>query len=191
MSSCNPNRHLLNLSIIAGAVLLLDQITKLLALRLLSPVTKTDVLGSLLQFTLVFNEGGAFSTNLGSGQFYMIASIIVMIIVVGLLYKDSGKNKVLDIALALVLGGALGNFTDRIKFGAVVDWIDFDFPDISLKAGKLLFFNFPGYELNRWPVFNVADSAVTVGMVLIVIALIIESRRQKRELNQNQNPATA
>lgn len=185
------NRYLASLSLISAIVLLADQITKIFALKLLSPVTKTNVIGELLQFTLVFNEGGAFSTKLGSTYFYTFASIVVMIIVVAVLYKDSGKNRVLDLALALVLGGALGNLTDRLRFGAVVDWIDVDFPDFSLKPAKILFFDFPGYALNRWPVFNIADSAVSIGMVLIVVALILDSRKRKCELNHNQDPSTA
>ncbi|MGB5106597.1 MAG: signal peptidase II [Candidatus Zixiibacteriota bacterium] len=185
------NRYLANLSLISALILLSDQITKILALKNLSPVTKTNVIGDLVQFTLVFNEGGAFSTKLGSTYFYAFASVVVMIIVFVVLYKDSGKNRVLDLALALVLGGALGNFTDRLRFGAVVDWIDVDFPDFSLRPAKILFFDFPGYALNRWPVFNIADSAVTVGMVLIVFALILDSRKRKCDLNHSQNSSPA
>lgn len=184
------NRYLTKLSIAAGLILLADQVSKIWALRSLSPVTKTDIIGDLLQFTLIFNEGGAFSTKLGSTYFYMFASLVVMIIVCVVLYKDAGKNRVLDIALALVLGGALGNLTDRLRFGAVVDFIDVDFPDFSLKPAKILFFDFPGYALNRWPVFNIADSAVTVGMVLIIFALILDSRKNKCAINHSQNPVT-
>ncbi len=184
------NRYLLNVSLIAAVVFLADQITKIWALKTLSPITKTSVIGDLVQLTMIFNEGGAFSTKLGSTYFYSFASIAVMIIVVIVLFKDAGKNRILDIALSLVLGGALGNLTDRLRFGAVVDFIDVDFPDISLKPAKILFFDFPGYALDRWPVFNIADSAVTVGMVLIVAALIFDSRKQKCDINHSKNPST-
>lgn len=185
------NRYLFNVSLIAAFVLLADQITKIWALKTLSPVTKSNIIGELLQFTLIFNEGGAFSTRLGSTYFYAFASIAVMIIVVTVLYKDAGRNRILDVALSLVLGGALGNLTDRIRFGAVVDFIDVDFPDFSLKPAKILFFDFPGYSLDRWPVFNIADSAVTIGMVLIVVALFLESRKRNCDINHSQNPSTA
>ncbi len=182
------NRYLFNVSLISAIILLADQITKIWALKALSPVTKTNVIGELVQFTLIFNEGGAFSTKLGSSYFYTFASVLVMIIVFVVLYKDAGKNRVLDLALSLVLGGALGNLTDRFRFGAVVDWIDVDFPDFSLEPARILFFDFPGYALNRWPVFNIADSAVTVGMVLIVLALILDSRKRKCAINHGQDP---
>lgn len=187
----SANRYLFNVSLIAAVVFLADQITKIWALRALSPVTKTSIIGDLVQFTLIFNEGGAFSTKLGSTYFYTFASIAVMIIVVTVLYKDAGKNRILDIALSLVLGGALGNLTDRLRFGAVVDFIDVDFPDFSLEPAKILFFDFPGYALDRWPVFNIADSAVSVGMVLIIAALISDSRKQKCAISHSQNPNTA
>ncbi len=185
------NRYLLLLSSISGLVYLLDQFTKEAALKFLSPVSHTPIFGDLLRFTLVFNEGGAFSTRLGSAYFYTFASVLVMIIVVIVLYRDAGKNRILDTALALVLGGALGNLTDRLRFGAVVDFIDFDFPDIALAPGKLLFFDFPGYSLDRWPVFNIADSAVSVGMVLLVIALLVDSRKRQCVVNPVDNSTTA
>lgn len=187
----SANRYLFRLSALAGLIFIVDQITKQLALANLSLENHIDVIGDIVRLTLVFNEGGAFSTRLGSTYFYSFASIVVMIIVIVVLYRDSGKNRWMDIALALVLGGALGNLTDRMRFGAVVDFIDIDFPDIDIPAGKVLFLDFPGYQLDRWPVFNVADSAVSVGMVLLVIALILDSRKRKCELSARHHSAAA
>lgn len=185
------NRYLLLLSTVSGLVFLLDQVTKEAALKFLSSVSHTPVIGDFLRFTLIFNEGGAFSTRLGSTYFYTFASVLVMIIVITILYRDAGKNRVLDTALALVLGGALGNLTDRLRFGAVVDFIDFDFPDISIDPGKFLGFNFPGYSLDRWPVFNVADSAVSVGMFLLVVALILDSRKRQCAINPTDDSSAS
>ncbi|MCC6963829.1 MAG: signal peptidase II [candidate division Zixibacteria bacterium] len=179
----NTNRYLFGLASLSGLIFVIDQITKQIALKHLSAVTSTPVWDDLLRLTLVFNEGGAFSTRLGTSYFYTFASVLVMIIVVTVIYRDAGKNRKLDLALALVLGGALGNLTDRLQFGSVIDFIDFDFPDIAIPSGKILFINFPGYALDRWPVFNVADSAITVGMVLLVVALIFDSRKKHCELN--------
>ncbi len=187
----SANRYLFRLSALAGLIFIVDQITKQLALANLSLENHNDVIGDIVRLTLVFNEGGAFSTRLGSTYFYSFASIVVMIIVIVVLYRDSGKNRWMDIALALVLGGALGNLTDRMRFGAVVDFVDIDFPDIDIPAGKVLFLDFPGYQLDRWPVFNVADSAVSVGMVLLVIALILDSRKRKCELSARHHSASA
>jgi signal peptidase II len=173
----SANKHLLRLSLISVLVLVLDQITKQIALSRLATFGKHQVWGDLVQFTLVFNEGGAFSTRLGSPLFYAIASFVVMAVVIGFLYHEAGRNKLLDLALSFVIGGALGNLIDRVRFGSVVDFIDVDFPDIHLAPGKFLFWDFPGYELIRWPVFNIADSAVNVGMVLIVAVLIFGSKK--------------
>jgi len=171
------NRHLLALSLTSIAVLIVDQITKNIALSTLVPSRPVPVLGDFMQWNLVFNEGGAFSSTLGSSTFYTVAAVLVTILVLIVLSKDAGKNKLLDYSLALVIGGALGNLTDRLHYGRVVDFVDFDFFDISLKPLKILFVHFPGYHMTRWPVFNVADSAVSVGMVLIIIALIVGSRK--------------
>ena len=171
------NKYLLRLSLLSVTVFVLDQISKKLALIYLGDISRKEVLGSFLQLTLVFNEGGAFSTKLGSTLFYTIASIIVMIFILSFLFREAGKNRFLDFALSLVVGGALGNLVDRLRFGSVIDFIDLDFFDIHIPPAKILFVNFPGYDLTRWPVFNVADSAVTVGMVLIVLVLFFDSRR--------------
>lgn len=173
------NRYLLSLSLISLTILLVDQVTKQVALTYLVDGRPVSVLGSFLQLTLVFNEGGAFSTQIGSTSFYTFASIVVTVLILYVLCRDAGKNRLLDIALAMVVGGALGNLVDRLHYGRVIDWIDFDFFDISIAAGRFLFFELPGYSMTRWPVFNIADSAVSVGMVLIVIAMILDSRRQR------------
>lgn len=174
----SANKYLLKLSLISVLVFVLDQITKQIAVSYLATLERYQVWGNLVQFTLVFNEGGAFSTRLGSPLFYAITSIIVIAFVIGFLYREAGQNKVLDLALSFVIGGALGNLIDRLRFGSVVDFIDVDFPDIHLAPGKFLFWDFPGYELIRWPVFNIADSAVNVGMVLIVAVLLFGSKKK-------------
>jgi len=175
----SANKYLLRLSLISVLVFVLDQITKQIAVSHLAALEKYQVWGDLVQFTLVFNEGGAFSTRLGAPLFYAMASLVVMALVLGFLYHEAGRNKLLDLALSFVVGGALGNLIDRLRFGSVIDFIDVDFPDIHLAPGKFLFWNFPGYELIRWPVFNLADSAVDVGMVLIIAVLLFGPKKSQ------------
>ena len=183
------NRHLLALSLTAIGILVLDQSTKIIALKALLPSQPQQALGDFLQWNLVFNEGGAFSSNLGNSQFYTFAAIFVTILILIVLAKDAGKSKLLDYSLAMVVGGALGNLTDRLYYGKVVDFIDVDFFDIHLEPAKVLFYNFPGYHMTRWPVFNIADSAVSVGMVLIIIALIFDSRKKSCAINPTDSSA--
>ena len=78
------------------------------------------------------------------------------------------------------MGGAIGNLIDRLFSGRVVDFLDVEFFDISIPAFEFLFVNFPGYALTRWPVFNVADSAVTCGMIFIAWLILFQKSPMKQ-----------
>ena len=69
----------------------------------------------------------------------------------------------------MIIGGALGNLLDRMLYKRVVDFMDVDIPDIGIPAFEILSLQFPGFELHRWPVFNVADVFITAGMILLII----------------------
>ena len=136
----------------AALILILDQLTKIIAKGNLiegisQPVT------SFLNWTLVYNPGAAFSFLAeGSGWqrwFFTILGLGASIYIIWLLYK-SQSDKLLCIALSLILGGALGNVLDRVMYGAVVDFID------------LYYANW------HWPAFNIADSAICIGAALII-----------------------
>ena len=86
-------------------------------------------------------------------------------------------------ALALIMGGAIGNLIDRLFAGRVVDFLDVEFFDISIPAFELLFLSFPGFALTRWPVFNIADSAVTCGMILIAWMILVQKTPMKQEVS--------
>jgi signal peptidase II len=108
---------------------------------------------SFLNLVLVYNTGAAFSFLAGAGGwqrwFFMIVSTVVSVVLVWMLRRH-GEERLLATALALVLGGALGNLYDRVTIGHVVDFV-------QLHAG--------GYY---WPAFNVADSAISVGVALLI-----------------------
>lgn len=130
------------------SVFLTDQISKFLALRNLTPNESTAVIKDFFHLTLVGNTGAAFGIFKNQAVFFIIISSIAVISIFVFLKKKSGIL-LRDIGLAFILGGALGNLTDRIRFGYVVDFLDF----------------------RIWPVFNVADSAITVGTALVIISL--------------------
>ncbi|HEU4989303.1 MAG TPA: signal peptidase II [Gemmatimonadaceae bacterium] len=139
------------------AVTAADAVTKALAQRWLTlPQLPHDVLGNAVRFTLIYNPGAAFGINFGpySRAIFMGLTIVALLILARLYAgtRDGDLPRVL--ALALVCGGALGNLIDRVwsPMGVV------DFIDVGLRSA-------------RWPTFNVADMAVSVGALLLALVL--------------------
>jgi len=106
--------------------------------------------GDFFRLTYVRNLGGAFGTRLGGNIFYITAAIIALLILILWLLKQQHLSIGLT-GIALMLGGAIGNLWDRFIMGKVVDFIDFGIGNI------------------RWPTFNIADSAITVGIILLIV----------------------
>ena len=145
-------------------VVILDQATKWLAEALLEPF-RPLVLAPLLNLTLMYNEGAAFSflSNAGGWQrwFFATFALVMTIALVIWLVRLAKSERVTAAALALVIGGAIGNLIDRVLTGRVVDFIDF-------------------YVNNwHWPAFNIADSAITLGIVLLLATAFREELRKK------------
>lgn len=137
---------------LSGVVIALDQITKLLILRSFVLGDSVPLMPNF-NLVLVYNSGAAFSflANAGGWQkwFFVALALGVSVWIIGML-KQHAAERLLAFALALILGGALGNVIDRFAYGAVVDFLDF-------------------YIGNwHWPAFNVADSAITVGAALLI-----------------------
>jgi signal peptidase II len=164
-------------AIIAALAVILDQISKTLAANHLSLGQGIPVLGNFFKLTLVLNPGGVFGTRLGSQNFYTLVSVLAIGATLWFFFKAKTDGGIFKTGLSLVLGGAVGNLIDRFRFGEVVDFLDFDFFDISIPAAKIGFVKFPGFYMDRWPVFNLADGFVLVGMVLIVIHLLFFTER--------------
>jgi signal peptidase II len=160
-----PRRFL----IITILAVLADQFSKTVLIRLLSPGESVPVLGDFFRLTLILNPGGVFGTRLGSQNFYTFISLLTIGVTLWFFLKTGTKENSFRIGLCLVLGGAVGNLIDRFRFGEVVDFLDFDFFNISLPPTRIAFFKFPGFYLDRWPVFNLADSFVLIGMALIIL----------------------
>ncbi len=145
---------------LSAAVVLLDQASKWLVLGMLQPY-ETVALVPNLNLTLAFNTGAAFSflAQAGGWQRWVLAgaAVVVTVILAGWLLRLPTREKTLAAALALIIGGAVGNLIDRVWFGHVVDFIQVYLPGIPLAI------------FNPWPAFNVADSAITVGVVLLLV----------------------
>ncbi|WP_223788957.1 signal peptidase II [Marinicella meishanensis] len=139
---------------LSALVLLLDQLTKAWASQAFELYVPHQITG-FFNLTLMHNEGIAFSllADQSGWQRYFI-SVVAIVIVVWLLYwlwQNKPHMKLQNTALALVVGGALGNIWDRVQLGYVVDFIELH------------------YHNYYWPAFNVADAAITLGAVLLII----------------------
>ncbi|MCL4511393.1 MAG: signal peptidase II [Bacteroidetes bacterium] len=163
------------------SVVIADQVTKLLVRGVQIPFlginitgmplySSKEVMGNFLRFTYIQNPGMAFGIDFGWKSFFAIFSIIASIAIFIYLYKVRQESRVVRFSLALILGGAIGNLIDRVFYGPlfdgtsffhgrVVDFIDFDFFNIHIL----------GYNFSRFPVFNIADASVTVGVIMLLV----------------------
>jgi signal peptidase II len=137
---------------IAAAVLGLDLATKRWATQALAGAPPIRVVGDLVRFTYVRNSGVAFGLGAGLPFPYYLFSIAAVLAILVLFVRGRVHGTARRLALALILGGALGNLVDRLSTGLVVDFIDI------------------GLGRWHWPVFNVADSAVSIGVVMFALA---------------------
>lgn len=171
----------LNVLYVTLAVVIIDQLTKLMVRGVKIPVLGIDIhgmtlyssrplIGNFLRLTYIENPGMAFGIDFGWKSFFAIFSIIASVAIFYYLYKVRDDSPVVRFSLALILGGAIGNLIDRVFYGylfdggslfhgKVVDFIDMDFFNVNIL----------GYHLSRWPVFNIADSAVTIGVLLLLV----------------------
>ena len=135
---------------LTAGIVALDRITKASVSGSMLPGQTKSVIGEFFKLTFVHNPGGAFGTRFGGNLFYIIAALIAAtVLVVWLLRK---WHLTFGLAgISLMLGGAAGNLWDRATIGVVIDFIDF------------------GIGSTRWPTFNVADSAITVGIFLLIL----------------------
>src|SRR5437016_5245010 len=149
-----PPRGLLFLGL-AVLVVLLDQTTKRLAEERLERAgvrsLPLPIIGDYLRFTYVENRGAAFGLLQDQTTFFVFVGILVVGVIAASYRYLPRSGFRLHLALGLQLGGAIGNLIDRIRQGYVVDFVDF------------------GYHSNWWPVFNVADSAIVVGVALLAL----------------------
>jgi signal peptidase II len=139
---------------VSGVIIVLDQVTKYYAERLLELHIPIGVV-PYLNLTLTYNTGAAFSflSDAGGWQrwFFSLLSVVVSAFIVLWIRRLGSRDLWLSFALALVLGGALGNLCDRVRLGAVVDFIDVY------------------YESWHFPAFNMADSAISIGAVMLLL----------------------
>ena len=139
--------------LIVLVIVILDQITKLAAVKHLKGQRPYTIIKNFFQLEYVENYGAAFGILQNKKIFFIITTTLVIIAITVTFVKYANKfNKPMNIALAMLLGGTIGNFLDRIRYSYVIDFI-------SVRFGN-------GYN---FPVFNVADMFIVVGTILIAI----------------------
>ncbi len=151
------------LLIVTFLVLILDQVTKLYVDRVMDLYQSIKVIENFFDITYLRNKGAAFSFLANFSYrlpFFIMVTLIAVGVILTLYRKLRPEQNLAAVSLALILGGAIGNLIDRVRIGEVIDFIYVHW-----------------YE-HYWPAFNVADSAICVGVFLIAIDMIREERRQ-------------
>jgi signal peptidase II len=165
---------------LSAAVIVVDQIAKLLVKGFALPLIGVEwpgmaygssipILGDFFRLTYIENPGMAFGIDMGGKLFFSIFSLVASGAIFLYLYHSRTAGLGFRVALALILGGAVGNLIDRVFYGVlfggaplfygkVVDFFDLEFFDVNVF----------GYAMSRWPVFNIADACVTIGVVLLL-----------------------
>ena len=138
---------------LAAAILVLDRLTKLWAMGWLAERGSVALL-PFLHLTYVENTGAAFGLGRARNGFFIALAGALLCVLIWLQRSWSGKNRWIQVGLVLVAGGALGNLWDRISYGAVIAFIDF----------------------RVWPVFNVADSCITIGAGVLAWGLRLDEK---------------
>lgn len=153
--------------LVASLVLVIDQLTKRFISDSMFRGESRDVLGDFFRLTYVHNDGAAFGLHLGGRWSFIVVTILVSVFIL-FYYARSERTRTARWALALILGGALGNLVDRIRIGEVVDFLHVSVAGLS------------------WPIFNVADIGVSVGVGLLAIHLFRKDHEDHEELGVDE-----
>ncbi len=164
--SCIRSREAVPLWLISITVVILDQLSKAVAVSSLRLHESIEVISGFFSITLVHNRGAAFGILSDMGQwriiFFLVIAAIAVIAIILLYVRSRSRDIWLVCGCGLVLGGAAGNIIDRLRFGYVIDFLDF---------------YIKGYH---WPAFNLADSALCVGAFCLSIYILKQESGEKR-----------
>ncbi len=154
---------ILFLTLISTGIIILDQITKLYIDQAFILHESLPVIPSFFSITYVRNPGAAFGifanqTGLLKALFLPAVSMIALSFILVMFYQAPSKDRLQITALSMIFGGAIGNLIDRVRMGEVIDFLDF---------------YISGYH---WPAFNVADSAITIGVTLLMLQIFLEKK---------------
>ena len=151
---------------VTAASLVIDQATKILVDRTMELYQSIPVIDGLFSITYVRNKGAAFSflSNFDYRRpFFVAITLVAMIAIIVTFRKLRDDQRLAAVSLSLIFSGAVGNLIDRARLGEVIDFLDVY------------------WKTHHWPAFNVADSAICVGVALLALDMIREERRQARQ----------
>ncbi len=153
--------YILYLGIISAGIVL-DQLTKLLAVRFLLPIDTCPIINDVLHLTYAENRGAAFGILADNRWVFLIISTVAILAMAFYLFSGLSEGRLWGISLAMIISGGIGNMIDRVALGYVVDFIDF--------------------RLINFAIFNGADSFVCVGAGLLMLSLVLDMiKERKRE----------
>ncbi len=158
------NRYAI-LAAVTVLVLVIDQATKVYIDRTMQLYQSIPVVNGLFSITYMRNKGAAFSFLSSFDYrlpFFILVSLVAVVAILVAYRKLRDDQRFAALSLSLILSGAVGNLIDRVRLGEVIDFLD-------------VF-----WQTHHWPAFNVADSAICVGVALLAVDMVLEERRQKK-----------
>ena len=170
----NINKRFLFLAAFSGAIVTLDQLTKLYIHTNFYLGESITLIDNYFNFTYVRNTGAAFgmfreSSEVFRSVFFLSLPPLVMVIILYILWGVEDKDRLQTLALTCIFGGAIGNYVDRIRFGYVIDFLDLHFR-----------------HFYTWPAFNVADSFIVVGSLILPFILYKQYKQEKAALKSSE-----
>ena len=162
------------LTLVTGGIIVSDQITKLYIMRTMRLHESIPIIPNLFSLTYIRNPGAAFGLLAGSSNgfrtaFFSVAFVAAGVFLIVLLFRMPEQDWMGRLSVAGILGGAVGNLIDRLQFGEVIDFLDVY------------------VESYHWPAFNVADSAITVGVLFLMLHFATEKKEQPPAMSESHS----
>lgn len=148
--------------VVSGIIIFIDQLTKWLIVQTMEVRQQIPIIEDFFYLTSHRNRGAAWGILQGQMWFFYIVTVAVIVFVIYYMQKYAQESKITGWALAFILGGAVGNFVDRVMRKEVVDFLDFYIGNYN------------------YPIFNVADSALVIGVIVMMIATLMDGREKGR-----------
>ncbi|WP_414056048.1 signal peptidase II [Macrococcus equi] len=161
----NKRYNITLMSVLAIFLIAMDQLTKYIIVKTMKIGDSISVIGDILEITSHRNHGAAWGMLQNQMIFFYVITVIVLFAIVFFYYKEALYNPIMQLGLTLIFAGAIGNFIDRLFRGNVVDFID----------TKIINYDFP--------IFNIADSCLTIGVIVLLYDMLFNQKEEKRNGN--------